>query len=72
MQKGTLIGTEQRLGHFAYLLEESAFKHQVQQVLFLTSFNYDLLARILFVVHSLGTKYDRQFINALTGKIVSD
>jgi hypothetical protein len=26
MQKGTLIGTEQRLGHFAYLLEESAFK----------------------------------------------
>ncbi len=52
MQKGTLIGTEQRLGHFAYLLEESAFKHQVhQQVLFLKSFNYDLLARILFVVH---------------------
>jgi hypothetical protein len=31
MQKGTLIGTEQRLGHFAYLLEESAFKHQFQQ-----------------------------------------
>jgi hypothetical protein len=25
MQKGTLIGTDQRLGHFAYLLEESAF-----------------------------------------------
>jgi hypothetical protein len=58
MQKGTLIGTEQRLGHFAYLLEEeSAFKHQVQQVLFITSYNYDLLARILFVVHSLSTKY---------------
>jgi hypothetical protein len=68
MQKGTLIGTEQRLGHFAYLLEESAFKPQVQQVLFLTSFNYDLLARILFVLHySLRTKYDRQFINALIG-----
>ncbi len=49
MQKGTLIGTEQRLGHFAYLLEESGFKHQVQQVLFLTSFNYDLLARILLL-----------------------
>jgi hypothetical protein len=70
MQKGTLIGTEQRLGHFVYLLKSLPLNiksNKCCSLLRLLSFNYDLLARILFVVHSLSTKYDRQFIDALIG-----